>query len=460
MAARSALIVANGTYEDARLPALEGPTEDAAALARVLGDPAIGGFEVDVLADARESVIRRRLETFFHADRARDDVLLVHFACHGLKDDGGRLYFAAADTVLDQLRSTAIADRFVHDVIEESRSQQIVLILDCCFAGAFSSAMTRRAAGAEKVDIQERFEGRGRVWLTASNSMQYAFESGERTGAPDRSVFTEALVHGLRTGEADRDGNGRISIDELYDHALDRLQAGDARQTPTKGGTVEGELIIARSRPKPKPTPLPAEVQAALDSPTLLTRIGAVAALEHLANGRDEGQALTARAKLAALATDDSRTLSAKASEAIAGLGPLPSEVLAAAEAAAGSTQTAAPPATRPPRRPARPIPPPPGSLPPIPSLPASGPPAHPAAPTPPSSSPAASMWGAGGVTAQIAPTGPAPTGPAAGSPGGAPSASPWQEPGAASGGSKVVSWVVGIIIVFVVLLILDSLSF
>jgi hypothetical protein len=41
--------------------------------------------------------------------------------------------------------------------------------------------------------------------------MEYAFEAGQLTadsGQP--SVFTAAVVQGLETGEADRDGDGRV----------------------------------------------------------------------------------------------------------------------------------------------------------------------------------------------------------------------------------------------------------
>lgn len=39
------------------------------------------------------------MEEFF-ADRWPDHLLLVHFSCHGVKDEGGELYFAAANTNL------------------------------------------------------------------------------------------------------------------------------------------------------------------------------------------------------------------------------------------------------------------------------------------------------------------------------------------------------------------------
>ena len=68
---REALIIANSHYDDHGLAQLRSPGHDADALVRVLGDAAIGGFRVDLLADADERTIRRRVAAFF-ANRSRD----------------------------------------------------------------------------------------------------------------------------------------------------------------------------------------------------------------------------------------------------------------------------------------------------------------------------------------------------------------------------------------------------
>jgi hypothetical protein len=43
---RSALLVANAVYRDSALSGLRSPVQDIRALAQVLGDPQIGGFDV------------------------------------------------------------------------------------------------------------------------------------------------------------------------------------------------------------------------------------------------------------------------------------------------------------------------------------------------------------------------------------------------------------------------------
>src|SRR5919204_3082208 len=165
---RSALIVASDTYQDPQLAQLRAPGRDAEELAAVLGDPAIGDFEVKVSRNAHHYEVRVALEDFF-ADRSPEDVLLLHFSCHGIKDEAGRLFFAAADTQKDRLNATAIAAEYVNDLLNSARSRRIVLLLDCCFSGAFTRGLLAR--GGRDLDLAERFQARGRAVLTASGAL-------------------------------------------------------------------------------------------------------------------------------------------------------------------------------------------------------------------------------------------------------------------------------------------------
>src|SRR3954453_8625565 len=112
MPGRYALIVATDEYKDAKLSRLRTPATEAPELARALGDPEIGGFEVQLAANEPDHILRRRIAAFF-GDRRRDDLLLLHFSCHGLKDDGGQLYFATTDTEVHFLVASAIPAEFV-----------------------------------------------------------------------------------------------------------------------------------------------------------------------------------------------------------------------------------------------------------------------------------------------------------------------------------------------------------
>ena len=297
---------------------MRAPAADAAALAAVLSDPEIGGFDVQTLMNEPAHVVNEAVEDFL-TDRSPDDLLLLHFSCHGIKDQGGDLYFAMRNTKLRLLGATAVAADFVNRRMNQSRSQRIVLFLDCCYAGAFDRGM--RARATKEMDLEERFSGRGRAVITASGAVEYAFEGGALTqaGDPAPSVFTAAMVRGLATGEADRDQDGYVDLDELYDYVYDSVREVTPHQTPGKWTFgVQGDLVIARrNSPVTEPATLPADLQHSLDSPLAGVRAGAVGELARLAAGRHQGLALAARKALEELTEDDSRTVVAAATAAL-----------------------------------------------------------------------------------------------------------------------------------------------
>ena len=312
MAGRYALIVASGAYRDPKLSRLRTPTRDAEELARVLRDPEIGDFEVDLAVDEPESALRRRIATFF-SERGRDDLLLLHFSCHGLKDDSGHLYFAATDTEVAQLDATAVSAEFVSRQMTRSRSRKVIALLDCCYSGAIARGLTFR--GGDRVDLDDHLGGNGRVILTASSAMEYAFEGDELTGSGNPSVFTTAVVKGLETGEADRDQDHRISVEELYDYVCEQVREVTPDQTPNMLSHLEGELFVARSS---YVAPVPAaelspELRAAIDSPLAGVREGVVTELARLLESHDRGVQEAAREALTHLAEDDSRRVATTA---------------------------------------------------------------------------------------------------------------------------------------------------
>ncbi|MEV6155751.1 caspase family protein [Nonomuraea sp. NPDC052129] len=315
---RVALIVASDEYGDPGLRRLRAPALDAEALAGVLGDAAIGGFDVRTMLNESTAVINEAVEEFF-ADRHPDDLLLLHFSGHGVKNDNGELYFATPSTKLNRLGATAVSAEFVNRLMSRSRCRRIVLLLDCCYAGAFGRGSLSRAGS--DLHVEEQFGGRGRVVITASNALEYAFDGPELADARDTSpsVFTSALVEGLETGDADRDQDGYVGIHELYDYVYDKVRTGTPKQTPGKWTfDVQGDLVIARrSRPVNRPAPLPPELQEAVDHPIADIRAGTIDTLARLRRSRHAGLALAARLTLERLADDDSRMVSAAAAQAL-----------------------------------------------------------------------------------------------------------------------------------------------
>jgi Caspase domain/Kelch motif/Galactose oxidase, central domain len=320
---RKALIVATDKYEHQGLKQLRSPGADAEALAGVLGDSQIGDFDVQVVRNEPAHLVRGRIEDLF-AESRPDDLLLLHFSCHGLKNQSGELFFAARDTRPNRLLATAVSADFVQHCMQESRARSIVLLLDCCYGGAFGQGVSVKASG--NVNVQDSFPGgwseagRGRAVITASGAMEFAFEgdklADDHSHGP--SVFTAALVEGLASGDADRDEDGLISLNELYEYVYDRVREQSPDQTPGRDIEMQGELYLARSRRRRiHPLPIPPNLEAARTDPNMFTRLGAIGELRSRLLGDNLEAAAGAHAALADTARTDIQYVAEAAAAAL-----------------------------------------------------------------------------------------------------------------------------------------------
>ncbi|WP_182872951.1 DNA translocase FtsK 4TM domain-containing protein [Microbispora sp. H10670] len=310
---RYALLVGSDDYtEDARLRKLRGPQADVRALARVLSDPGIGAFEVETVINEPSHVVSTRLEAFFSGHK-RDDLLLFYFTGHGLLDPEGRLFFAMTNTRFGLLGSTAVSAQFVKDVLNPSRSRTKVVILDCCGSGAFPRDMI--AKQARTLQAAQQLQGHGRVILTASDALQYAFEDGGVVGDATTSVFTRFLVEGLETGAADLNFDGEVDLDELYDYAYERTVEANPTQHPQKLSLVSGKVVIAKNAARP--ALLPPGLHDALRNSHPGIRLTAVDETAKLLLNADGDVVTAALTVLRRLQSDADRRVAARATRFI-----------------------------------------------------------------------------------------------------------------------------------------------
>ena len=250
-AERIALLVGVGEYgadpSPHALKSLSSPANNVAALQRVLENPKIGGFSVlPPLINPTAQTLRDEIERLF-ANRNKADLVLLYFTGHGVKDEANRLYLTTRETQMwesgELRKSTAIETSFVRDVMANSLAQQRVVILDCCFSGAFADGVL--AMDDNRVDVQqqlvgkERVAGEGRAVMTAATSTQYALErEGESL-----SVYTRYLVEGLETGSAAPEGQNLISVVNLHDYVRQKVRVEAPSMKPELYAAKEGDKI-------------------------------------------------------------------------------------------------------------------------------------------------------------------------------------------------------------------------
>jgi hypothetical protein len=230
---------------------LPAAAKDVEAMQRVLLHPDMGDFEqVQSLIDPDPQEMGTAIEKLY-GDGRRDDLLVLFFSGHGIKDESGNLYLATRATRKNErgglIRSTAIAARFVQEIMSDSRARRQVVILDCCFSGAFGEGLL--AKDDSSVDVRRQLGGEGRVVLTSSTSTQYSFEQQ----GSDLSIYTRYLVEGIETGAADLDEDDVISVDELHEYANIKVQKAAPAMKPEIYTVKEGYKIIIAKVPIGEP---------------------------------------------------------------------------------------------------------------------------------------------------------------------------------------------------------------
>ncbi|MEO0685358.1 MAG: caspase family protein, partial [Cyanobacteria bacterium J06649_11] len=210
-----ALLIGVSEYEYDLNP-LPGALKDVDAMQRVLQHPDMGDFlpeNIKVLKNPQIPNMTLGIENLFSSSQ-KNDLVLLYFSGHGIKDDSGNLYLANSQTCKHKngklITSTTVAASFIHSIMNKSPSQRLVIILDCCFSGAFARGMRVKNDG--HVDIKNQLGGEGRVVLTSSTSTQYSFEEQ----ASNHSIYTRYLVEGIENGWADMNGDGVIHQPKLH----------------------------------------------------------------------------------------------------------------------------------------------------------------------------------------------------------------------------------------------------
>ncbi len=164
MSKNVALLIATYQYKDPELQQLEAAAYDA-GVAFVLRDPNIAGFDVTILINQPHYLVGESLGDFLQGPCGVTISTLIYITGHGIKDDDGKLYFAMTNTRRDSLLFTSLSGEQVSRAMESCRSRRRVLVLDCCYSGAFPAGYTVKADTA--VNTFERFQGHGRTILTA-----------------------------------------------------------------------------------------------------------------------------------------------------------------------------------------------------------------------------------------------------------------------------------------------------
>ncbi|WP_088889395.1 CHASE2 domain-containing protein [Leptolyngbya ohadii] len=180
----------------------------------------------------------------------KDDLLLVHFACHGVLIDR-QPFLITQQTRHINIAKQGLPLAEVESQMRSSAASRLILTLDACHTGA---EMGRDVSDPEFIrNAHELAEGF--VLIAASTAQQVAQEwRSVRHG-----VFTYYLLEGL-SGKAVRGDRAFVTVNDLQTYVLDNLRRWSIQhkgliQEPTVRSEGLGDMILADYRSHPIPTP-------------------------------------------------------------------------------------------------------------------------------------------------------------------------------------------------------------
>lgn len=242
---RWAVIVGISNYQHSKIN-LKYADRDAEDLYQLLLTPEGGGFQADHICkltneQATTGNINRALRSFLKKP-AREDLVLIYFACHGSPDPDrpGDVYLLTHDTDPNDVAGTALPmediDRALKGILH---SEKVIILADTCHSAAIGGGIGGRRSVADDSErmngfLQKISQSKGGVALLSSaEANEVSFEDTQWGGG--HGVFTHYLLEGMR-GAGDRDGNGIVTIGELFEYVRDSVkQATGHRQHPSIG---------------------------------------------------------------------------------------------------------------------------------------------------------------------------------------------------------------------------------
>jgi tetratricopeptide (TPR) repeat protein len=246
---RWAIIVGISKYEHQRLN-LKYADRDAEELYKLLMTPSGGGFEEDhikklINKEATTSEITRALRSFLKKP-AKEDIVLLYFACHGAPDPARpkTVYLLPHDTDPEDISGTALPMREIDQSLRENLyAERIVIIADTCHSAAIGGRITRRVAtnDAEVINnyLQQVSKAKGGVALLTSAEANESAQEDEQWGS-GHGVLTHFILQGMR-GDADGYGqqakDGKVTVGELFDYVCENVKKATKHQQHPLIGT-------------------------------------------------------------------------------------------------------------------------------------------------------------------------------------------------------------------------------
>ncbi len=205
---------------------LKTPLEDARAMESLLRERQ--GFKTTLLADPTAAQLRLLIEQIQRENTHEDSRVLIYYAGHGVQRDsslGLKGFFLPADAHPSN-EAGMVPMETLAEALRVLPSRHVLLILDCCFAGAFRMS-NQRDIGFNSADtplMRQHYDifcqFPSRLVLSSTSYRQKAYDRIEDTDA--HSPFNRFLRQAIE-GEADYTGDRLVTATELKTYMTEYL---------------------------------------------------------------------------------------------------------------------------------------------------------------------------------------------------------------------------------------------
>jgi formylglycine-generating enzyme required for sulfatase activity len=211
-----ALVVGCGDYKNG-WPRLPRPVSDAREIAKTLKDL---GYEVDIVEDPDWSHLRKSLYGLVTGPgKDKEKGILVWFSGHGYtlrEADGTNLGYIVPVDAPDPGRNElgfmerSISMRQIETIAKRIASKHVLMVFDSCFSGAIFNMSRARPSAF----IEEKVVEPVRQFITSGK---------EDEDVPDRSVFKDVFIQGIRDGYGDLNRDGYVTGEELGSYLQEKV---------------------------------------------------------------------------------------------------------------------------------------------------------------------------------------------------------------------------------------------
>lgn len=190
---------------------LYAPTKDVSLMYNVLtrdNHLRHGGIETLINEEATWRTVLSRLEDFA-MEIQDEDYLVIYFSGHGIPNA-----IALADSLL---ADGTFRDGMLKDLFP---GNDVTLILDTCYSGSFADGDVSRIPLPAP---SKAFAQKGYTVIASSRPVEKS-NVRDPFDWQEPSIFTYYIAQALRQGTADKNNDGMITVQELYDYTAPRAR--------------------------------------------------------------------------------------------------------------------------------------------------------------------------------------------------------------------------------------------